>query len=138
MKQVVKMGTPLNYNERRVIFNSYFEFQESFLNIWYNLNDSCVNEKLHWKESINDLIDEAIYFVDSYWVKRDTSVDAVADYKYFKANILFETAEIVSGDETEAMISETLKTYQDASDFAKKNLNPAHSVSVRLWTELGL
>ena len=63
-------------------------------------------------------------------------MEAVADYKYFKAYLLFGKAETVSGDEKVAMISETLKNYQDASNFAKENLNPSHPA--RLSIEFNL
>ena len=105
-----------------------------------DLNQSCENEKfrrelqLKVKPSIIKLLDEAMEFLDL--VKRDTNVEAVAEYKHFKASQIFGKAEIASEDEQEALTSESLKTAQDASDFARENLNPAHPV--RLDIELSL
>ena len=69
-------------------------------NIWYNLNESCVNETLRRelqskiKPSIIDLFDEFVEFLDL--VKRDTNVEAVADYNRFKIYLLYDKANIVS------------------------------------------
>ena len=143
MKVVTKMGKPLNYNERRIIFNSYYQLSVSYidLDLWVDtLKSPVLKKKLQLKpkvkQSISNIFDEAIDFVDSCLVKQDGKVEAVADCKRFKAFILFYKSLIKSGNVKEAMIREALTNFQDASHFAKENLKPAHPT--RLFTEINL
>ena len=46
MKEVMKMGFPLNYRERLYIFGSYLSLKKPLLNTYYSYEGSNLNEKL--------------------------------------------------------------------------------------------
>ena len=142
MKEVIKMGTPLNFHERVLIFDSYMQLNKPFCNTFYSWENSNLNDKLRTelqtksKTAINRICDEAIELLDSYWVKRDNINEAVADYKCYKANQYHDKACVASGEYKENLISKALELYEEASKIAEEHLNPAHPV--RLLIAYGL
>ena len=134
MKEVIKMGTPLNFKERLFILSSYYYLKQPFWNTFYSLANSNVNEKLRGElqtkaqTAINRISDEFIELLDSYWVKRDESNEAVADYKSFKAICYDTKACVASGEDKESSISKALELYEEAARIAKEHLNPAHPI----------
>ena len=132
MKEVIKMGTPLNFYERILTFDSYSLLIKPFFNNFYSWQNSNLNDKLRTelqtkaRTAINRICDEAIQLLDSYWVKRDDSNEAVTHYKCFKAIAYHYKAFVASGEDKEHLISKALELYEEASKFAAENLNPAH------------
>ena len=98
------MGTPLNYEERTLIFYSYRKLVEPHLRSFClrchtNVDDNLKGElKLKSTTAINKICDEAIELLDSYWIKRDTNIEAVADYKKIRGiNYKYNKAAVISG-----------------------------------------
>ena len=91
MKEVIKMGTPLNFEERIMLFYSYSQLELPYITSIISFDDSSVDEKLKIeisqkaKPETSKNCDEAIELLNSYWIKRDTNIEAVADYKRLRA-----------------------------------------------------
>ena len=150
MKEVINMGTPLKFNESLFILSRYYRLknpfldtlnsckcsnlEEKYVNIYYYSETSNLNEKLlrelqiKAKTAINRISDEAIELLDSYWVKRDDSYEAIAHYKCIKAFQHNQKAYVASGEDKENEISKALELYEEATKIANENLNPAHPV----------
>ena len=135
MKEVIKMGTPLNFEERGMVFYSYNELVLPYVNSVIYCDDSRVEAKLQKeisqkaKSETNRICDEAIELLDSYWIKRDTNIEAVADYKCYRAMVLSYKAVTASEQVRNTEISKAIKLNEEAYDFAVKNLSPAHPVT---------
>ena len=90
-KLVVKMSTPLNEDERTLLFVSYMNISRDLRNFRCklmdkeNVQESFLSELLGKIDRKHDKIcDEAIELIDSYWVKRDENPESVVDYNFFK------------------------------------------------------
>ena len=68
--------------------------------------------------------------LDSYWIKRDTNVEAVADYKCYRAINLGFKAVTASDEVKNSETSKAMKLFEEVNDFACKNLSPAHPVTI--------
>ena len=76
------------------------------------MNENYVeNCKQKQKTAINRLCDENFALLDSYWVKRDNNIEAVAHYKYFKARQYHDKAYTASGEDKEKETSSALQIY---------------------------
>ena len=134
LKEVIKMGTPLTFRERIFIFDSFNSLKQPFFDTYNSSKGSKLNEKLRGelqtkaKTATNRISDECIELLDSYWVKRDDSNDAIAHYKYYKAVQYHDKACVASGEDKENLISKAMELYEEASKFSDENLNPAHPV----------
>ena len=78
------------------------------------------------------MCDENFALLDSYWVKRDNNIEAVAHYKYFKARQYHDKAYIASGEDKEKGTSSAFKLFEEALRISNENLNPAHPVRLRI------
>ena len=91
MKEVIKMATLLNYGERQIIFWCYTKLKQPFYDILNSCEESNLNDNIRIelqtkaKTAINKMCDEVIELLDDYWIKRDDSNEAVAEYKAFLA-----------------------------------------------------
>ena len=137
MKEVINMATPLNYEERRIIFVGYINLIRPYVNLYVSPESSSLpDEKLRREINLkaqsetNRLFDDAIQLLNSYWVKRDTNIEAVAHYKCFLAGQYDNKASVASDADKELNISKALSLFEEAYEIANKNLNPAHPVSI--------
>ena len=136
MKEVIKMGTPLNFKERGMLFYSYRELMLPYINSITTCDNSSVEAKLKIeisqkaKSETNRICVEAIELLDSYWIKRDTSNEAIADYKRGRAFILMYKAVTASEQVKSSEIIKAMKLLEEAYDFAVKILSPAHPVTI--------
>ena len=141
MKEAIKMSTPLGYDERECLLWSYNKLKEPFYDIFYSSKKSNLNKKLRGElqtkaqTAINRISDEFIELLDSYWVKRDESKDAVAHYKCFKAVQYDHKAYFASGEDKENLIIKALELYEEASKIANEHLSPAHPIRliIAVW-----
>ena len=138
MKEVVRMGTPLNLEERKVVFYSYDYLLQPYIDSIISCDNSCVEAKLQKeisqkaKSETNRICDEAIELLDSYWVKRDTNIEAVASYKCFRAVILGYKAFTASGQLRNSETNKSIKLFEESYEIASKNLSPAHSLTISI------
>ena len=68
--------------------------------------------------------------LNSYWVERDTNIEAVVHYKYVLANQYDKKAWVLSGADRELNTSKALRLFEEANEIANKNLNPAHPIVI--------
>ena len=137
MKEVVKMGTPLNYKERNMVFYSYNELILPYVNLYDSYKySSYSDEKLRREINLkaqsvtNRISDEIIQLLNSYWVKRDNNIKAVAHYKCFLAEQHDYKASVTSDSNRELNISKASSLFEEAYEIANKILNPAHPVVI--------
>ena len=138
MKEVIKMSTPLSCDQRQKLFWCYIYLKQPF----YALEDSSENSTLSEKArseklaeaeyEITKINDQAIELMESYWVKRDVSFEAAADYKCFLAANCAEKAGYQSGQERKAGTEKAFRLFDEADKMAKKNLSPAHPVVLNI------
>ena len=91
-KQVIKMSTPLNYDERGSVYSNYMCIRKNL----YKCPDSlkCMSVENHLrleikhklKSKYDKICDECIELFESYWIKRDENSEAVVDYQNYKAS----------------------------------------------------
>ena len=119
-----------------MIFDSYIELVLPYIKSIILCDDSSVKAKiqneisLKAKSETNRICDEAIELLDSYWIKRDTNIEAVADYKRSRAMVLSYKAVTASGGVKNSEISKALKLVEEANEIASKNLSPANPVMI--------
>ena len=137
MKEVIKMGTPLNYKERNMVFYSYNDLILPYVNLYDSYKySSYSDEKLRREINLkaqsvtNRISDEIIQLLNSYWIKRDTNIEAVAHYKCFLAEQHGYKASVTSDSNRELNISKASSLFEEAYEIANKNLNPAHPVAI--------
>ena len=91
-KQVIKMSTPLNYDERRSLYFNYKCMRENLSKCLDSLKCMSVENHLHLeikhklKSKYDKVCDECIELLECYWIKRDDNSEAVAHYQNFKAS----------------------------------------------------
>ena len=68
--------------------------------------------------------------LNSYWVKRDTNIKAVAHYKNILAELYSTKARVSSGADKKLNTSKALSLFKEADEIKNKNRNPAHSVLI--------
>ena len=138
MKQVIKMSTPLSCDERQKLFWCYIKLKQPFYDLEHSsknlgLSEKARSEKRAKAESgITKICDQAIELMESYWVKRDASYEAVADYKCYLAANCAEKTGYLSGQERKAGTEKAFRLYNEADEMAKKYLNPAHPVVLNI------
>lgn len=139
MKQVIKMATPLSYDERDLIFKSYNCLKEHLLNCRNKLN--CTNEHLHreLKAIINlkleKICEEAEKMTENYWIKRDDNAEAVVHYKHFKSTQRYFKVFVTSENKKEDA-KETVGEIEEALKTAKETLSPAHPIRLSIAEHL--
>ena len=136
MKAVIKMETPLSFEEWDITFSSYIKLQKPFLDAYLAPEISNLSPKLREKvqskakSMINSTSDEVINLLDSPSVKNDKRNDAAAHYKYMKAAQLERKSDVASEQDGNRLISEALKLYEEASKIANDHLDPAHPLTL--------
>ena len=137
MKKVIKMPTPLKYGERCILFYSYDYLILPYLDLYSSANNSSFPDeklrkeiKLKAQSETNRLSNDAIRLLDSNEVKSDTSIEAVAHYKYFLADQYDNKTRVSSGTVRIVNDSEASKLFEEAYEIANKNLNPAHPIVI--------
>ena len=68
--------------------------------------------------------------LDSYWIKRDTNIEAVADYKFCKAMKFSHKAVNASGQVKNLEMSKAIKLFEESYEIASKNLSPANPLTI--------
>ena len=142
-KQVIKMSTPLNYDERGSVYSNYMCMRKNL----YKCPDSlkCMSVENHLrleikhklKSKYDKICDECIELFESYWIKRDENSEAVVDYQNYKASSYLsktffasivdyeEEGEDVDDVDNNVKIAKEL--FEEAFELAKENLSPAHA-----------
>ena len=144
MKEIIKMGTPLNSEERDMVFYSYCKLVVPYIDSIISCDDSNVNEKLQIEISqkaklvTNRICDEAIELLDSYWIKRDTNVEAVADCKLWRAINLMYKAVTALGEVKNSETSKAIKLFDEAYEFACENLGPANPYTISITSNFSV
>ena len=139
MKQVIKMATPLSYDERDLIFKSYSCLKENLLNCRKKLN--CTNEHLHRElrarinYKLEKICEEAEKITENYWIKRDENAEAVVHYKHFKATQRYFKVFVTSENKKEDA-KETVGAVEEALKTAKEMLSPAHPIRLSIAEHL--
>ena len=135
MKEVIKMGTPLNFHEREMLFNSYDELIRPYMLSFDSSGESGVDEKLQKeinrkaKLKVNRLCNEVIKLLDSDCVKSDTSIEAFAHYKCFRASQHKCKGIVASGKRRQLEIWKSLSLKEEAYEIGK-TLKRSHPVAV--------
>ena len=138
IKAVIKMETPLSFEERDITIDSYIGLKKPFLSAYFGAEISNLSPRLREmvqskaKSMINSASDEFIKLLDSPLVKNDKRNDAAAHYKYMKASQLQQKAYVASEQDRNRLIAEALKLYQEASKIANDHLDPAHPLTLRI------
>lgn len=143
MKEAIKMSAPLNFDERQILFQCFNGLKQPY----YDLNESCGDPNLSEKvrrelkakaeSGITRICEEAIELLNNYRIKRDESKEAVADYKCYLADQIFEKAGYKSGEDKIALTNEALfGLYEEAFKIACENLSPAHPVRLNIANQL--
>ena len=142
MKKVIKMKTPLNFEEIHILFSSYILLKEPFVTTFNSCEGSILDKKLceelqsKLKAAIDMISNEAIQLLDSDLVKRDTSKESIAHYKCSKAVQHHQRASVASGKDREKKVGEAMKLFKEAAKIADENLNhPAHPVGLCIADE---
>ena len=140
MRDVIRMGFPLNINERELIYESFNGLKAATSEILEDGNK--IDEKLessliiNAKEAICDLCKDAIYFLEENPVEKDISREAVADHKHFKAMQYKDLAAYTTKDSNENYKNKALELFEEAMEDANKYLNPAHPVRIQIALSL--
>ena len=135
MKEVINMATPLNYEERRIIFVGYNNLIHPYVNLYVSPeNSSFPDEKLRREinskaqSETNRLSDEIIQLLNQ--LKRDTNIEAVAHYECLLADQYDNKASVSLDADRKLNINKAMSLFEEAYQIANKNLNPAHPVSI--------
>ena len=143
MKEAIKMSAPLNCDERQILFQCFIGLKQPY----HDLNDACGDPNLSEKvrsemkakaeNGITTICEEAIELLNNYRIKRDESKEAVADYRCYLADQIFEKAGYRSGEDKIASTNEALFVlYEEAFKIACENLSPAHPVRLNIAYQL--
>ena len=131
MKEVIRLECPLNFSERLLIFDSFFELKNPFYNILENEN---INERLHNDTIINaekavcNLCKDAIYLLDKNPVEKDISKESIADYKWFEGVQYHDLALCAINNGNDEYKNKALQLYKEARRIADDWVNAAHPV----------
>lgn len=135
MKEVTKLGTPLNFEERDVLFRSCDKMIKPYVYSHDSSGKSGVDEKLQReinqkaKSKVYGLCDEVIQLLDSECVKSDTNIEAFAHYKCFRACLHKWKGLVASGADRQLELNKSLTGLEEAYKIGK-NLKPAHPVAI--------
>ena len=141
MMLVIKMSTPLNKDERLILFRSYINMKKNLDSIRLklldkeNVNESLRSQLLNKINMKHDKIcDDSIGLIDSYWVKRDKNLESVVDYNHFKVtqhySKLFFSYHFRKGDNED--VRKAIDAFEKASKIAEEFLKPNDVVRLRI------
>ena len=98
-----------------------------------NLNENVLGElQAKAKTAIDRICDESNELLDNYWVKRDDSNEAVADYRSFLATQYAIKSRYGSQEDKQNKMNKALKLHEEALKIANENLNPAHPFRLKI------
>ena len=135
MKEVIRLGCPLNRSERDLLYSSFCLLKCPIRNILEDKDlDGKLNSKLiqNAKEAICYLCMDAIYFLEENPIEKDLNREAVADYKLFKA-VQYQDLALYTPDEyNEVAENRAFELYEEATEIANEGLSPAHPVRLQI------
>ena len=135
IKEVLKTGSPLNFHEREMLFKSYDKLIDPYVFSFDSSGKSGVDEKLQKeinrkaKLKVFRLCNEVIKLLDSDWVKSDTSIEAYAHYKCFRADQHKCKGIVASGKRRQLEIWKSLSLKEEAYEIGK-TLKRSHPVAI--------
>ena len=135
MKEIIRLGCPLNYSERRLIYGSFRQLKYPYYDIFRHLNtdESLQNDLiLKTKEALRGLCNDAIYLLDDGSVEKDISKEAIADHKRFEGGQYYDLAFCKGNDCNEVEKSKAIELLKEATEISKEYLNPAHPVRLKI------
>ena len=143
MKQVIKMSTPLNKDERNLLFFNYMEMIRHLEEVCQEkLDKKNVHERLHSEllDKVNlkhgKICDEAIELLDSYWIKRDKNLESVVDYNHFKVTQHYDKL-IFNGRKGDSCdVIKAIDAFEKASKKAEEFLSPNDVVRLNCLRQL--
>ena len=140
LKKVLKMDTPLNYEERELLCSAQCEKPSSLIQTWGSLQnhskDNILVKNLIEKieQEITEYCDNAIEFLDDDSIKKDKHVDAIVHYKSNKAGFCHYKIPFMSGKNRDDEIRKCRELLEESMTIAKESLKASHPV--RIWTAL--
>ena len=139
MKEVIRLGFPLNMYERSLIKDSFTALKGPIDDI---LEDKNINKKLpkvlinNAKKAIGYLCKDAVFFLEKNLVEKDLSKEAIADYKYFKALQYKDLAFNTANDSKEDYKNKAVKLFEEAMKIANGYLSAAHPIRLQISHDL--
>ena len=139
MKEVIRLGFPLNMYERSLIKDSFTALKGPIDDI---LEDKNINKKLpkvlinNAKKAIGYLCKDAVFFLEKNLVEKDLSKEAIADYKYFKALQYKDLAFNTANDSKEDYKNKAVKLFEEAMKIASGYLSAAHPIRLQISHDL--
>ena len=122
--------------------SSYIKLKKPF----YELLDSCEEPNLienvlgelqaKAKTAIDRICDESNELLDNYWVKRDDSNEAVADYRSFLATQYAIKSRYGSQEDKQNKMNKAF--HEEALKIANEHLNPAHPIRLNVAVNYSL
>jgi len=139
LKKVIKMGLPLNYEERQLLFNAFSLKIDSLIETWGSLEKYSENNKIVKSliEKVEQEIivhrDNFVKFLDNDLIKKYKNIDAIVDYKCGKAS-QFSRVLFMSEENSNDEVRKTKELFEEAMTIARNSLKASHPV--RIWTAL--
>jgi len=140
LKKVIKMGKPLNYEERQLLFRALCNKPKSLIKTWVSLRSHAEKSILanNLREKIRQEIvvcfDNSIKVLDDDLIKNDENVDAIVDYKSNKAAQYHSKMAFMHERNMEDEIRKTKELFEEALTIARSSLKASHPV--RIWSAL--
>ena len=120
MKIVSAIGILLSNEERELLFNIFYKINDVLFKTWFSLSNYSENIifikklKLKVKAEINTSCDEIIQFIESDFIQKDKSIDAIIHYKCMKAVQYGNKSMIAVGDDKDNNIRKSREIFEEA------------------------
>ena len=96
MRKVVKMDSPLNYEERKILFEAYNKRKYNLKELLKTFDDDSNDGlKLETAAKLSGICDEVIELIESDWIKKDENHGSIAHYKYVLYHQYSDKAKLV-------------------------------------------
>jgi len=145
MKKVTELGEELSNEERNLLSVAYKNVVGARRSSWRVI--SSIEQKTEGNErkqsmakeyrekvekELREICDDVLVLLDKYLIAKASSAESKVFYLKMKGDYFRYKAEVAAASDKSDVVSESQKSYQEAFDIAKEQMQPTHPIRLGL------
>jgi len=145
MKQVTEMGLELSNEERNLLSVAYKNVVGARRSSWRVI--SSIEQKTEGSErkqvmakeyrekvetELREICEDVLGLLDKYLIAKASNAESKVFYLKMKGDYYRYLAEVAVGDTRQSVVEDSQKSYQDAFEIAKSDMQPTHPIRLGL------
>ncbi|XP_053571228.1 14-3-3 protein zeta/delta [Bombina bombina] len=145
MKQVTEEGTELSNEERNLLSVAYKNVVGARRSSWRVVSsieqktEGCEKKQQMAREyrekietELKDICTDVLGLLDKYLVPNASQAESKVFYLKMKGDYYRYLAEVAAGEDKQSIVEQSQKSYQDAFDISKLEMQPTHPIRLGL------